>query len=104
MEHCLQMCEDYEQMLSATIDTSEISKINNAGGEPVTVSDETAGLIEEGIRYGDISGGRFDITVAPATELWNFTDNEEKTLPIPMNWQRQSNILIIIASMWMATQ
>ena len=24
MEHCLQMCEDYEQMLSATIDTSEI--------------------------------------------------------------------------------
>ena len=83
MEHCLQMCEDYEQMLSATIDTSEISKINNAGGEPVTVSDETAGLIEEGIRYGDISGGRFDITVAPATELWNFTDNEEKTLPNP---------------------
>ena len=83
MEHCRQMCEDYEQMLSATIETSEISRINNAGGEPVEVSDETAGLSEEGIKYGDISDGRFDITIAPATDLWNFTDNEEKILPDP---------------------
>ena len=83
MEHCRQMCEDYEQMLSATIETSEISRINNAGGEPVEVSDETAGLIEEGIKYGDISDGQFDITIAPATDLWNFTDNEEKILPDP---------------------
>lgn len=83
MEHCRQMCEDYEQMLSATIEMSEISRINNAGGEPVEVSDETAGLIEEGIKYGDISDGRFDITIAPATDLWNFTDNEEKILPDP---------------------
>lgn len=83
MEHCRQMCEDYEQMLSATIETSEISRINNAGGEPVEVSDETAGLIEEGIKYGDISDGQFDITIASATDLWNFTDNEEKILPDP---------------------
>ena len=83
MEHCRQMCEDYEQMLSATIETSEISKINNAGGEPVEVSDKTAGLIEEGIKYGDISDGQFDITIASATDLWNFTDNEEKILPDP---------------------
>ena len=83
MEHCRQVCEDYEQMLSATIETSEISRINNAGGEPVEVSDETAGLIEEGIKYGDISDGQFDITIASATDLWNFTDNAEKILPDP---------------------
>lgn len=83
IEHCRKMCENYEQMLSATIDTSEISEINNAGGEPVTVSDETAELIEKGIEYGEISGGLFDITIAPASELWDFTDNEDKTLPDP---------------------
>ena len=83
MDHCREMCENYEQMLSATIDTSEISEINNAGGEPVTVSDETAELIEKGIEYGEISGGLFDITIAPASGLWNFTDNEDKTLPDP---------------------
>ena len=83
IEHCRKMCETYEQMLSATIDTSEISKINNAGGEPVSVSDETAELIEKGIEYGELSGGRFDITIAPASELWDFTDNEDKTIPDP---------------------
>ena len=83
IEHCRKMCETYEQMLSATIDTSEISKINNAGGEPVSVSDETAELIEKGIEYGELSGGRFDITIAPASELWDFTDNQDKTIPDP---------------------
>ena len=83
IEHCRKMCETYEQMLSATIKTSEISRINNAGGEPVSVSDDTAELIEKGIEYGEISGGLFDITIAPASGLWNFTDNEDKTLPDP---------------------
>ena len=83
IEHCRKMCETYEQMLSATIETSEISKINNAGGEPVSVSDETAELIEKGIEYGELSGGRFDITIEPASSLWDFTDNEDKTIPDP---------------------
>lgn len=81
MDHCRKMCEDYEQMFSATIDTSEISEINQADGKPVIVSDETAELIEKGIEYGDISGGLFDITIAPESGLWNFTDNAEGELP-----------------------
>ncbi len=81
MEHCKEMCAYYEELLSATIETSEVSKINQAGGEPVTVSSETAGLITKAIEYGDISNGLFDITVAPASSLWNFTDNEDQTLP-----------------------
>ena len=83
IDHCRELCENYEQLFSATIDTSEVSEINNAGGEPVTVSDETAELIQKGLLYGEISGGLFDITIAPASSLWNFTDNEEKTLLDP---------------------
>ena len=83
IEHCRKMCETYEQMLSATIKTSEISRINNAGGEPVSVSDDTAELIEKGIEYGELSGGLFDITIAPASSLWDFTDNEDKRIPDP---------------------
>ena len=83
IEHCRKMCETYEQMLSATIKTSEISRINNAGGEPVSVSDDTAELIEKGIEYGELSDGLFDITIAPASSLWDFTDNEDKTIPDP---------------------
>ncbi len=83
VEHCMELCEYYEELFSATIDTSEISKINQAGGQPVEVSDETAELIRKGIEYGELSGGRFDITIDSASRLWNFKDNEEKTLPDP---------------------
>lgn len=81
LEECEDMCEYYEQLLSPTIETSEVSRINQAHGEPVTVSDETAELIRLGIEYGELSQGKFDITVASATNLWNFRDNEEKELP-----------------------
>lgn len=83
VEHCREICEYYEQLLSITVEDSEISAINHAGGQPVKVSDETAELIKLGIKYGDLSGGLFDITIAPVSTLWNFKDNETGTLPDP---------------------
>ena len=58
VEYCMELCEYYEGLFSATIDTSEISKINQAGGQPVEVSDETAELIRKGFALGvlDIEG------------------------------------------------
>lgn len=81
LEECEDICGYYEQLLSPSIGTSEVSRVNQAHGEPVTVSDETAELIRQGIEYGELSHGKFDITVASATNLWNFRDNEEKELP-----------------------
>lgn len=83
MEHCKELCEYYEGLFSATIDTSEVSEINQAEGKPVTVSPETAELISKGIEYGRLSNGRFDVTIAPASSLWNFTDNTENAIPDP---------------------
>ena len=83
LDHCEELCGYYEQLFSRTIEDSEVSKINNSCGQPVTVSDETAELIRLGLEYGDISNGYFDITIASASELWDFTDNEDKTLPDP---------------------
>ena len=83
MEHCKELCEYYEGLFSATIDTSEVSEINQAEGKPVTVSPETAELISKGVEYGRLSNGRFDVTIAPASSLWNFTDNTENTIPDP---------------------
>lgn len=73
MDGCKDICEKYEQLLSPTIDSSEISQINQAQGASVSVSKETADLIELGKYYGDLSGGKFDITIASASDLWNFT-------------------------------
>ena len=81
MDGCKDICEKYEQLLSPTIDSSEINQINQAHGTPVSVSEETADLIELGKYYGDLSGGKFDITIASASDLWNFHDNADHSIP-----------------------
>lgn len=63
----------YENLLSRTIEGSDIYNINHADGAPTEVSDETIEVIKLGIEMGDISDGGFDITVGRLTEMWNFT-------------------------------
>lgn len=72
LEDCFEIGEKYEQMLSRTIESSEINQINQANGTPVTVSDETLELLKKGLEYCELSGGVFDITIAPASTLWDF--------------------------------
>lgn len=75
LDQCKEMCADYEQMLSRTIQTSDISRINSAKGAPVEVNEETAELIKKGLYYSELSGGKFDITIAPLSELWDIKNN-----------------------------
>lgn len=76
IKDCLILCEEYEKKFSRTIDTSEISKLNNSQGEWVEVSEDTIDIIKEAMEYSEITEGAFDITVAPLTELWHVKDNE----------------------------
>ncbi len=76
LDDCFSIAEKYENLFSATIASSEISKINQAKGKPVTVSEETAALIREGLRYCETSEGGFDITIGKLSSLWNFSENE----------------------------
>ncbi len=71
------LCDSYEKILSKTIETSDIAKINQAGGQPVQVSDTAAAVIRKGIEYGKRSDGAFDITIGKATDLWDFHEAEE---------------------------
>lgn len=84
LDHCEDLCAYYENLISPFVENSEISRINQARGLPVTVSDETADLLRLGIYYGELSGGKFDITIAAASELWNFSDNKDRVLPNPL--------------------
>ncbi len=64
--------ERLESLLSATRESSDITRINGAGGAPVTVADETAQLLQLGQQVSTASGGAFDMTVRPLSLLWNF--------------------------------
>ncbi len=73
LDNCFAELARLEGLLSATVEGSDISRINKAGGKPVTVSAETAELLSLSQRYGQLSGGAFDITMRPVTALWDFS-------------------------------
>ena len=75
LDQCFEQCQVFEQTISRTIETSEIYKINHANGKPIEVSEMTLELIQKGIEYGDLTNGKFDITIAPLIELWDFKNN-----------------------------
>ena len=70
---CFALCDRYEKLLSATVSTSDIAKINASGGQPVLVDRETITVLKEAIGYSEMSAGRFDITVGPLVSLWDFS-------------------------------
>ncbi len=67
-------CRDYENLLSKTVEGSDIYRLNHAQGQPVEVSDAALEVLKLGIQYGDLSEGMFDITIGAVSALWDFTD------------------------------
>jgi thiamine biosynthesis lipoprotein len=52
---------------------SEVSRLNaHASTEPFPVSAETLAALELGRRASELTGGAFDVTVAPLVEAWGF--------------------------------
>lgn len=76
LEDCFKLADTYESYFSATVDTSDVSKINQAKGASVEVHDETIELLEKGLYYSKLSGGGFDITIGALSSLWDFGSNE----------------------------
>ena len=76
LEEGLAECARYEKLLSRTVEGSDVWRINHAEGQPTEVSAETAEILREAIRVGKLSEGCFDVTIAPASMLWDFTSGE----------------------------
>jgi thiamine biosynthesis lipoprotein len=76
IDDCFELADTYEHYFSRTLEGSDIYQINHAGGDWVTVHNETLELIQAGISYGEMSDGMFDITIGALTELWNIPDND----------------------------
>ncbi|MBR5472539.1 MAG: FAD:protein FMN transferase [Clostridia bacterium] len=65
------LCQDYEKMLSRTIEGSDTYNLNTSNGF-VEVNEHTKNIIERSVYYGDLSNGKFDITIYPVSSLWDF--------------------------------
>lgn len=78
IDDAFSLCSDYEKLLSKTKEGSDIWNLNHAGGEPVACDPRTIEVLEKGIFYGELSEGKFDITVGKAEDLWNFHEETPK--------------------------
>ncbi len=67
------LCRKLESEMSAAKSDSDIGRINASSGS-VTVSEDTARVIEKGLYMGALSGGKFDISIYPLTSLWNIKE------------------------------
>lgn len=78
IDQAFALCADYESLLSATKEDSDIYRLNHADGKAVECDEKTVEVIRRGLYYGEVSGGKFDITVGKATALWDFHDETPK--------------------------
>mgnify|MGYP004531046743 FL=1 len=65
------VCGELERLLSRTVKGSDVYRLNETDGF-VSVSDDTLHLLEKSVYYGNLTDGKFDITVCPVSELWDF--------------------------------
>ncbi len=75
------VCDKYEHLLSRTIPGSDIWNINHSDGKPTEVSEETFSLLQTAIAYCNETNGAIDITLAPLSDLWDFTSDKPKKIP-----------------------
>lgn len=72
------LCDDYEKILSKTVEGSDVYRINHAGGQAVEVDLETIEVVNKGLEYSRLSGGAFDITIGKVSDIWNFQEMDDK--------------------------
>lgn len=82
LDECMAICDRYELLFSRTNPESELYRLNHRKLDSLNgtynLSSDTAALIEKGLEYSRLSDGAFDITVAPLSDLWNFTSSSPK--------------------------
>lgn len=74
-------------------DNSIVSKINSeAGNKPVEVTEDLLIMLKTAKEYGRLTDGKFDITVAPVVDLWNFK-SKDPTVPPNNKIEKRLNLV-----------
>lgn len=76
LKEARELIQTYENLLSVNVETSDVAKLNRAGGQPVRVSEETYELIQKSLDISKQTDGIFDISIYPLVRAWGFTEEE----------------------------
>lgn len=76
--------DDINRKLSTYVQDSEVSRFNRASaGASVRVSLEALEVFGEAARISELTGGAFDITVAPLVRVWGFGAGASEQRGVP---------------------
>lgn len=79
-KRCFEICDEIEHTFSRTRSDSELYRVNHRKEDRVQVSDDLAYVVKRGLEFYQMSEGKFDITIAPVSSLWNFK-SEDPQIP-----------------------
>ncbi|SET10429.1 FAD:protein FMN transferase [[Clostridium] polysaccharolyticum] len=88
LEEAFQLCNKYETIFSRTLTASELYRVNHSDKRKLSISEDLASLIKTGLSYSSLSKGAFDISIAPVSQLWDFTA-ETPAVPSSLAIQKQ---------------
>lgn len=81
LEQTLAACAQYEALLSKTAEGSDVWNINHAQGKATRISADTLSILQTAQAVSKASAGAFDVTIAPAVALWDFSPAGAPRLP-----------------------
>ena len=78
IKETFEKCKELENLLSKSIKSSDIYKINHSNGKPTVVSKDTVKVLKYAMEVSKKTNGLFDFTMGRLTDLWNFTGKNPK--------------------------
>jgi thiamine biosynthesis lipoprotein len=79
-----------DRMMSVWKPDSEIVRLNAAAGDhAVPVSPELIEVLERARTISEWTGGKFDVTFAALSDLWKFDQDQDNTIPDPLEVKRR---------------
>ena len=73
----LDLCENLDRLLSRHRPESEVSLLNHY--DELEISKDTLTILSQAIYYCQKTGGKYDITITPASNLYDFSEQKAPT-------------------------
>lgn len=78
LETCMNMCKDYENIFSRTLETSELYKINHnkdfINGVDTPISNTLVDCINKTLEYSAVFGEKYSIMSGSLCDIWDFNN------------------------------
>ncbi len=80
VEESMERIREIENLMSKTIETSDIYKLNNNPETEIEIDSESRNVLKKALEYAELTAGDFDPTIGALVELWGI-GTEDAAVP-----------------------